>query len=128
MGGSDGTSSTHKATNWTPDSWRSKPIQQQPKYENPSELGQALGTIRSYPPLVFVGEVENLRRQLAEAASGRRFVLQGGDCAERFQDCTPEAITSKLKILLQMSVVLSYGARQPVIRIGRIAGQYAKPR
>ena len=128
MGGSDGTSSALKATNWTPDSWRSKPIQQQPKYENPSELGQTLGTIRSYPPLVFVGEVENLRRQLAEAASGRRFVLQGGDCAERFQDCTPEAITSKLKILLQMSVVLSYGARQPVIRIGRIAGQYAKPR
>ena len=79
MGGSDGTSSANKSSSWTPDSWRSKPIQQQPQYESLGELGQALGTIRSYPPLVFVGEVENLRRQLAEAANGRRFVLQGGD-------------------------------------------------
>jgi len=113
---------------WSPTSWRSRPIQQQPTYQNHDELARSLTTIASYPPLVFVGEVENLRRQLAEASQGRRFILQGGDCAERFQDCNPEAITSKLKILLQMSVVLSYGARQPVIRIGRIAGQYAKPR
>ncbi len=84
--------------------------------------------MKAYPPLVFVGEVENLKRQLAEAAAGKRFLLQGGDCAERFQDCTPDAITSKIKILLQMSVVLCYGARQPVVRVGRIAGQYAKPR
>jgi 3-deoxy-7-phosphoheptulonate synthase len=113
---------------WAPDSWRRLPIKQQPQYERPDELTAALGTIRSYPPLVFVGEVENLKRQLADAAAGRRFLLQGGDCAERFQDCNPETITSKLKILLQMSVVLSYGARQPVVRVGRIAGQYAKPR
>jgi len=113
---------------WTPSSWRAKPIQQQPHYEDAQALAAALETIRGYPPLVFVGEVDNLRRQLAEAAAGERFLLQGGDCAERFQDCTPEAITSKLKILLQMSVVLAYGARQPVIRVGRIAGQYAKPR
>ena len=115
-------------SDWTPTSWRSRPIHQQPSYQDQAELTRSLATIASYPPLVFVGEVEILRRQLAEAAQGRRFILQGGDCAERFQDCNPEAITSKLKILLQMSVVLSYGARQPVIRIGRIAGQYAKPR
>lgn len=113
---------------WTPSSWRARPIRQQPVYERAAELEAALGTIRSYPPLVFVGEVDKLRRQLADAAAGKRFLLQGGDCAERFQDCTPEAITSKIKILLQMSVVLCYGARQPVVRVGRIAGQYAKPR
>ena len=113
---------------WSPSSWRAKPIKQQPHYEDAQALAVALETIRGYPPLVFVGEVDNLRRQLAEAAAGERFLLQGGDCAERFQDCTPETITSKLKILLQMSVVLAYGARQPVIRVGRIAGQYAKPR
>lgn len=113
---------------WTPASWRAKPIRQQPTYERAEDLERVLGTIRQYPPLVFVGEVDNLKRQLADAAAGRRFLLQGGDCAERFQDCTPDAITSKIKILLQMSVVLAYGARQPVVRVGRIAGQYAKPR
>jgi 3-deoxy-7-phosphoheptulonate synthase len=113
---------------WHPGSWRTRPIKQQPTYERLGELQQVLDVIRAYPPLVFVGEVDNLKRQLAEAAAGRRFLLQGGDCAERFVDCTPDAITSKIKILLQMSVVLSYGARQPVIRVGRIAGQYAKPR
>lgn len=113
---------------WTPTSWRAKPIKQQPTYGNQAEYLDVLGVIRSYPPLVFVGEVENLKRQLADAAEGKRFLLQGGDCAERFQDCTPDAITSKLNILLQMSVVLCYGARQPVVRVGRIAGQYAKPR
>ena len=113
---------------WSPSTWRAKPIKQQPHYEDAKALGAALDTIRGYPPLVFVGEVDNLRRQLADAAAGERFLLQGGDCAERFQDCTPETITSKLKILLQMSVVLAYGARQPVVRVGRIAGQYAKPR
>ena len=113
---------------WTPKSWRARPIQQQPQYADPGHLDRVLERIRSYPPLVFAGEVDILKRQLAEAARGRRFLLQGGDCAERFQDCTPEAITSKLKILLQMSVILCYGARRPVIRVGRIAGQYAKPR
>lgn len=115
-------------TPWTPTSWRSKPILQQPLYEDPAHLERVLGRIRNFPPLVFAGEVDMLRRQLAEAAQGKRFLLQGGDCAERFQDCTPDGITSKLKILLQMSVILCYGARRPVIRVGRIAGQYAKPR
>lgn len=113
---------------WKPDSWRSKPIKQQPKYEDTAQLDQVLSRIRGYPPLVFAGEVDNLKRQLAGAAAGKRFLLQGGDCAERFQDCNQESITSKLKILLQMSVVLCYGARRPVVRVGRIAGQYAKPR
>jgi len=113
---------------WTPQSWRTRPAQQQPQYADPDHLASVLERIRSYPPLVFAGEVDILKRQLGEASRGRRFMLQGGDCAERFQDCTPEAITSKLKILLQMSVILCYGARRPVIRIGRMAGQYAKPR
>jgi 3-deoxy-7-phosphoheptulonate synthase len=115
-------------SSWTPSSWRERPIRQQPRYASIQALDEVLGTIRTYPPLVFVGEIRNLRRQLAEAARGGRFLLQGGDCAERFLDCTPEAITSKIKILLQMSVIFSYGARRPVVRIGRIAGQYAKPR
>lgn len=113
---------------WTPESWRQRPIRQQPRYDDATQVSSILETIRTYPPLVFHGEVDNLKQQLAEAAKGRRFVLQGGDCAERFQDCNPKAITSKLKIILQMSVILSYSARCPVVRIGRIAGQYAKPR
>jgi len=101
---------------------------QQPQYDNPALLDEVLGEVRKLPPLVFVGEVDRLKQQLAAAGRGEYFVLQGGDCAERFQDCNKEAITSKLKILLQMSVVLCYGLRKPVVRIGRIAGQYAKPR
>lgn len=115
-------------TPWTPDSWRQFPIRQQPRYDDERAVGDVLEVIKGYPPLVFYGEVDNLRQQLAEAAQGKRFLLQGGDCAERFQDCNPKAITSKLKILLQMSVIMSYSARCPVVKIGRIAGQYAKPR
>ena len=116
------------AEHWTLDSWRRLPIMQQPQYDNPALLDEVLGEVRKLPPLVFVGEVDRLKQQLAAAGRGEYFVLQGGDCAERFQDCNKEAITSKLKILLQMSVVLCYGLRKPVVRIGRIAGQYAKPR
>lgn len=115
-------------TSWSPDSWQKWPIKHQPLYADQKRLAEVHQTLKSYPPLVFAGEVDLLKSQLAEAAEGRRFLLQGGDCAERFMDCTPETITRKLKILLQMSLVLSFGARQPVIRIGRIAGQYAKPR
>ena len=113
---------------WVPEGWRSREAKQQPTYADPAHLGRVLGRIKGYPPLVFAGEVDHLKRQIAEAAEGRRFLLQGGDCAERFQDCTPEGITNKLKILLQMSVILCYGVRKPIIRVGRIAGQYAKPR
>ncbi len=113
---------------WTPWSWRDRPIQQQPSYRDQAAVDAVLREISSLPPLVFSGEVDHLRRMLAECESGKRFLLQGGDCAERFVDCRPEMITNKLKILLQMSLVLSYGARMPVVRVGRIAGQFAKPR
>ncbi len=113
---------------WSPKSWRSRPIKQQPHYEDAAKLEQVLSEVGRLPSLVFFGEVEKLKKHMAQAGRGELFILQGGDCAERFQDCNPEAISSKLKILLQMSVVLCYGIRKPIIRIGRIAGQYAKPR
>lgn len=114
--------------NWTPDSWRSKPASQQPKYEDTTELEHVLAHLSRLPPLVTSWEVVKLRERLATAQAGQAWVLQGGDCAESFSDCEAEAIASKLKLLLQMSLVLIFGSRQPVIRIGRIAGQYAKPR
>jgi len=113
---------------WTPDSWRNKAAAQQPKYPDVARLESTIRRIKQLPPLISVGEVAVLKAQLAEAAEGKRFVLQGGDCAERFSDCNSQTVIRKLKILLQMSLVLTYGARRPVIRLGRIAGQYAKPR
>lgn len=114
---------------WRPDSWRSKPVlAQQPAYPDPEALRLATDELSSLPPLVTVLEVERLKSQLAEAAAGQRFVLQGGDCAESFADCSTATITNKLKILLQMSLVLVHGLETPIVRIGRIAGQYAKPR
>src|SRR5690606_28258334 len=96
--------------------------------EDAAQLNAVITDLSGFPPLVFSGEVERLKERIAAAAEGRAFVLQGGDCAERFKDCTPHAITSKLKILLQMSLILTYGSRKPVVRIGRVAGQYGKPR
>src|SRR5215472_8501113 len=113
---------------WAPDSWRQKSALQQPDYSDPVELERVLAALHALPPLVTSWEILRLRDQLAEAAEGRQFVLQAGDCAERFIDCTPVRITNTLKVLLQMSLVLVIGARKPVIRIGRFAGQYAKPR
>jgi 3-deoxy-7-phosphoheptulonate synthase len=113
---------------WTPDSWRGLPALQQPEYPDGAALEAALAELRHLPPLVTSWEVVLLRRQLAEAAAGERFVLQGGDCAERFADCTSPRITNLLKVLLQISLVLVVGARRPVTRMGRFAGQYAKPR
>ena len=115
-------------SSWNPHSWQRFPAQQQPVYDSPSELEGALARLRRLPPLVVPEEVTRLRSLLAEAASGRRFLLQGGDCAEQFKDCTPEAIEGKLRVLLQMSVALTHGGRKPVVRVGRIAGQFAKPR
>ncbi|MCX6630168.1 MAG: 3-deoxy-7-phosphoheptulonate synthase class II [Candidatus Solibacter sp.] len=112
---------------WAPDSWRQKSALQQPDYADPAEVERVLADLHTLPPLVTSWEILRLRDQLAEAADGRQFVLQAGDCAERFVDCTPVRITNTLKVLLQMSLVLVIGAR-PVIRIGRFAGQYAKPR
>jgi 3-deoxy-7-phosphoheptulonate synthase len=113
---------------WSPSSWRGLPIQQQPRYRDPAAVDAAVDVVRGLPPLIAPGEVDALRRHCAAAAQGKAFLLQGGDCAERFQDCAKEPIEAKLKILLQMSLVLTWGARLPVIRVGRMAGQYAKPR
>jgi 3-deoxy-7-phosphoheptulonate synthase len=113
---------------WTPESWRQRRALQQPEYPDPAALDRVLADLRSLPPLVTSWEIVNLRQQLAEASAGKRFVLQAGDCAERFANCTPNRITNMLKVLLQASLVLVVGAKKPVIRIGRFAGQYAKPR
>ncbi|HKP55852.1 MAG TPA: 3-deoxy-7-phosphoheptulonate synthase class II [Polyangiales bacterium] len=113
---------------WSKDSWRSRRAQQQPEYEDPRAAARALQVLSTRPPLVAAGEVERLRVTLGEAAQGKRFVLHGGDCAEAFASCTEAALRSKLEVLLQMSLVLTYATRRPIVRIGRIAGQYAKPR
>jgi 3-deoxy-7-phosphoheptulonate synthase len=113
---------------WSPTSWRALPAAQQPVYADAEALESALVRLSRLPPLVTSWEVEELRRQLAEAAHGKRFLLQGGDCAESFDDCESSMIANKLKILLQMSLVLVHGLKMPVIRVGRFAGQYAKPR
>lgn len=119
---------TSRRAAWSPTSWRDKVAAQQPRYTSPEALDAVLGELSSLPPLVTSWEIETLKRQLAEATHGRRFLLQGGDCSESFADCSSAAITSKLKILLQMSLVLVHGAQKPVTRVGRFAGQYAKPR
>jgi 3-deoxy-7-phosphoheptulonate synthase len=113
---------------WSPDSWRTKPNQQPIPYEDPIALEKSTETLRKLPPLVTSWEIERLRSQIADAQEGSRFLLQGGDCAETLDDCTPSIITNKLKILLQMSLVLVHALQAPVIRVGRFAGQYTKPR
>jgi len=113
---------------WTPDSCRQKPALQMPVYPDAEALRAALTQLARLPPLVTSWEIENLKEQLAECARGQRFLLQGGDCSENFDDCESGAIAGKLKILLQMSLVLVQGAKKRVVRVGRIAGQYAKPR
>ena len=122
------TASTPTAGTWAPSSWQTKPAAQQPVYPDPEALQRALAHLARLPPLVTSWEIENLKQQLAEATHGKRFLLQGGDCSESFDDCESSAIASKLKILLQMSLVLVQGGKKRVIRIGRFAGQYAKPR
>ncbi len=113
---------------WMPDSWQKRPATQLPIYPDTGLLQSALKQLARLPPLVTSWEIKNLKKQLAEATRGQRFLLQGGDCSENFDDCESGAIAGKLKILLQMSLVLVQGAKKRVIRVGRIAGQYAKPR
>ncbi|MDB4941735.1 MAG: 2-keto-3-deoxy-D-arabino-heptulosonate-7-phosphate synthase [Labilithrix sp.] len=113
---------------WTIDSWKGKPLAQEVAYDDPAALTKVVGTLRDLPPLVTSWEIERLKKAVAEAQEGKRFVLQGGDCAETLLDCKPSIITNKLKILLQMSMVLVHAGQKPVVRIGRLAGQYAKPR
>jgi len=110
---------------WSPDSWQTKPAAQQPVYPDAAELKNVLSFLARLPPLVTSLEIENLKHQLAEAVNGQRFLLQGGDCSEIFADCESSAIAGKLKILLQMSLVLVQGGKKRVIRVGRFAGQYA---
>jgi 3-deoxy-7-phosphoheptulonate synthase len=115
-------------TVWTPESWRSAVARQMPDYPDRTALSATEARLRRYPPLVFAGEARRLMASLARATDGRGFVLQGGDCAESFGDFTADVIRDSFRVLLQMSVVLTFGAGVPVTKIGRMAGQYAKPR
>jgi 3-deoxy-7-phosphoheptulonate synthase len=110
------------------DHWRTLPIKQQPVWYDSDAVAAVSAEIATLPPLVFAGEVDQLRDQLARAASGRAFVLQGGDCAETFAGATAEQIRNRIKTVLQMAVVLTYGAAMPIVKMGRMAGQFAKPR
>ena len=122
------TMTPHAIQPWTPDSWRGLPAQQQPVYRGAAAMEEVLTELCELPPLVVAEEVDYLQRLLAEAAEGKRFLLQGGDCAEAFADCRGPIIQDKLRVLLQMSVLITHGGRTGVIHLGRIAGQYAKPR
>lgn len=117
-----------EAANWSPESWQERPQTQQPAYADPAELGRVLAQLSGLPPLVTSWEILALKQLLADAAEGRRFLLQGGDCAETFDDCSSPLISNRLKVMLQMSLVLVHGLQLPVVRVGRFAGQYAKPR
>mgnify|MGYP000888718176 CR=1 FL=1 len=116
------------SNSWTPASWRTKRRTQGVEYDDCALLRKTLAELSKQPPLVAVSEIEDLKRRLAEAQSGRRFLLQGGDCCERFDDCRPEIIAGKLDILLKMGQTIAAGYNRPVVHVGRIAGQYAKPR
>src|SRR3954468_13863276 len=117
-----------KETPWTPSSWREHEALQQPVWPDAARAEIARGQLAGMPPLVFAGEARALRDSLAEVAAGRAFLLQAGDCAESFQDFSAITIREKLKILLQMAAVLTFGAELPVVKVGRIAGQFVKPR
>ena len=116
------------STAWHPATWHDRPAAQQPQWPDQGTLDQVLKTLGELPPLVFAGEARQLQDQLAEAAAGRAFVLQAGDCAESFDGVTADSIRDKLKVILQMAVVLAFSAGVPTVKIGRIAGQFAKPR
>jgi 3-deoxy-7-phosphoheptulonate synthase len=116
------------AHKWSPDSWRARKILQVPEYPDQEKLAEVEARLRHYPPLVFAGEARRLRAQLADVAAGKAFLLQGGDCAESFAEFHPNNIRDTFRVLLQMSVVLTYAAACPVVKVGRLAGQFAKPR
>lgn len=113
---------------WSPVSWLQRSYLQAATYADQEQLNKVVEQLSLLPPLVTSGEVKNLKAEIARAGRGEAFILQGGDCAESFNDCRSEVISNKLKIILQMSLILLYGLRKPIIRVGRIAGQYAKPR
>ena len=113
---------------WDKSSWRIKKRHQMPEYKDPEELNKVENSLKSLPPLVFAGEVRNLKKDLAKVESGQAFLLQGGDCAESFEEFSADLIRDTFKVLLKMAVVLTFGGKKPVIKIGRMAGQFAKPR
>ncbi|MHB1015298.1 MAG: 3-deoxy-7-phosphoheptulonate synthase, partial [Desulfurivibrionaceae bacterium] len=113
---------------WSKTSWQKFTALQQPNWPDKNEFAETVQTISKLPPLVFAGEIRTLKKQLALAAEGNAFLLQGGDCAEEFSMCTAPSIRELLKVILQMAVIMSYAGGKPVIKVGRMAGQYAKPR
>ena len=116
------------AQKWSRDSWRSKPIEQVPVYPDAAALAAVEKTLQNYPPLVFAGEARRLKAQLAKVSEGKAFLLQGGDCAESFAEFHPNNIRDTFRVLLQMAVVLTFGGALPIVKVGRLAGQFAKPR
>ena len=115
-------------TSWQKSDWRNKPRVQMPDYTDEAALAAAEQQLRQYPPLVFAGEARALRKQLAAVSRGEAFLLQGGDCAESFKEFSADNIRDTFKVMLQMAMVLTYGAKVPVVKVGRMAGQFAKPR
>lgn len=115
-------------SSWSPSSWRQKEARQHPKYQDMEKLREAERILAKYPPLVFAGEVRALKSQLGQVADGKAFLLQGGDCAESYRDFSADNIRDMFKVFMQMAIVLTYAGRLPVIKVGRIAGQFAKPR
>ncbi len=116
------------AQSWRPDSWRSKPFIQMPDYKDTQHLETVENTLSKYPPLVFAGEARQLKKNLAKVAAGEAFLLQGGDCAESFAEFHPDAIRDTFRVMLQMAVVMTFAGKLPVVKVGRMAGQFAKPR
>ncbi len=113
---------------WTKSDWRAKPRVQMPDYPDAAALHAVEAQLAKYPPLVFAGEARKLKKALAQVAEGRAFLLQGGDCAESFAEFSADNIRDTFRVMLQMAVVLTYGAKVPVVKVGRMAGQFAKPR
>src|SRR5207237_4759188 len=116
------------AERWTPETWRKKQALQMPDYPDAAALAEVERQLATFPPLVFAGEARNLKKSLARVAAGDAFLLQGGDCAESFEDHSANSIRDFFRVFLQMAVVLTFAAASPVVKVGRLAGQFAKPR
>mgnify|MGYP000388438963 CR=1 FL=1 len=114
--------------NWKINSWRKYPVKHIPQYEDEKELEMVLNKLKTFPPLVFAGETRHLKDQLAMVNDGKAFLLQGGDCAESFAEFHPDNIRDTFKVILQMALVMTYSASLPIVKLGRIAGQFSKPR
>lgn len=125
---SSSSNNNNNNADWTPDSYKSKEIAQGPKYTDEQEVNDAVDTLKKCSPLVFAGEVRSLHEQLARACSGQGFLLMGGDCAEAFNEFNVDHVRDTFRVILQMALVLTFGAAMPIIKVGRMAGQFAKPR